>query len=299
MKRLLTLCTLLLAVTISATAQNTIAKIKYEEAEEAFARQDFKTTIERLDEAKKLLKSTNPKILHLRILAAQNLIKGEPDFDYGLIEQFKKDAKYYLEQYENSDEDKYREVYKASEFVSKKYPDRQAYDRIVAERSAADARLQQAKQDTAKAKAYAATLMKRFQYIPHTSLSKLTEQNSYAAKLANTRIESYNGSYWYSAIKGLGNPYPEGALTIGLKGSYHSMVSGYTYCIKSNKNAVEVTGTYKELATEILANVPRTFVTKQTSDAVEFKDPATGITILASIYNYNKWMAATIAFSEP
>ncbi|RXK85308.1 tetratricopeptide repeat protein [Filimonas effusa] len=116
MKTWLLLC-LLVVLGYNATAQATIAKLKYEEAEEAFVANDYLTTISKLDETEKLLGATNPRILYLRIMAQDKLIRSELFLDYEIIAAFRKNCSTYLTKYESVSgiEEKYKEVYKASE----------------------------------------------------------------------------------------------------------------------------------------------------------------------------------------
>lgn len=108
---------LLLVAAGSTIAQSTIAKLKYEEAEEAFAANDFSTTLTKLDETEKLLGSVNPRILYLRIAAADQLRKTAVLIEIEAIAALKKDCSTYLVKYENVEgiEEKYKEVYKISE----------------------------------------------------------------------------------------------------------------------------------------------------------------------------------------
>lgn len=117
------LLTVFIVSNLPLTAQNNIiAKFKFEEAEEAYVNNDFRQTIERLNEAEELLKSTNPKILHLKISAQSKLIDQEPISDFSLIENTRKLSDDYLKNSINlSDEDKYREIYIISENL-KQYP---------------------------------------------------------------------------------------------------------------------------------------------------------------------------------
>jgi uncharacterized protein len=93
--------------------QDAIAKIKFEQAEEAYTKNDFTTTLFQLDEAQKILGATNPKILYLRIMAQAKLI----DDDSALLPELKRNCSFYLKNYaENANlEDKYKEVYLVSE----------------------------------------------------------------------------------------------------------------------------------------------------------------------------------------
>ena len=118
MKKILALIFSLLIINL-ANAQNAIAKIKYEEAEEAYAKEDHQTAITKLDEAEKILKSSNSKILYLKILSQYKLAET----DFAIFQSLKKNCDTYLKKYENAEniEEKFREVYNISEAVAK-YP---------------------------------------------------------------------------------------------------------------------------------------------------------------------------------
>ena len=109
-----------------ATGQNDLkAKLKYEEAEESFNKNDFSTTVSKLDEAEKILGKTNPKILYLKINSQFQL--AEADFE--TVQSLKKNCDYFLNNYENITgiEDKFREVYKISSAIEKYPATKEAY----------------------------------------------------------------------------------------------------------------------------------------------------------------------------
>ena len=113
---------LLIAAVQFSFAQNTIAKLKFEEAEEAYTSNNFELTLTKLKEVETLLKGTNPRTLYLQILSQTKIIERNPLGDYDIIESTKKSINKYLMDYENlpENEDKYREIYKISE-SSKKF----------------------------------------------------------------------------------------------------------------------------------------------------------------------------------
>lgn len=94
-------------------AQSTIAKLKYEEAEEYYNKNEFQETLSKLEEVEKLLGAVNPKLLYLRIIAEQKLL----DEDSSYLEPLKESCAYYLKAYDGNSniEDKYKEVFKVSE----------------------------------------------------------------------------------------------------------------------------------------------------------------------------------------
>ena len=130
------LITFLIIVSAKFTfAQNTIAKLKYEEAEEAFANNNFELALGKLKDVELLLKSTSPKILYLQILSQAKIIEKNPLNDYVIIENAKKSCQKYLIDYENlpDNEDKYKDIYKASEKLKKYLITRQEFDERIKE----------------------------------------------------------------------------------------------------------------------------------------------------------------------
>ena len=121
MKKIILLTLILIASSQFAFSQQAIAKIKYEEAEEAFSTNDFKTTVLKLDEAETLLKATNPRIMYLKILAQSKIIEKEPLNDYKILENTRQLCAKYLLEYESipNNEDKYRDVYNVTEGLKK------------------------------------------------------------------------------------------------------------------------------------------------------------------------------------
>ena len=102
-----------------SNAQSTIANIKYEEAEAAFAQNDYQSTIDKLNEAEKLFGKVNPPILYLRIMAQDKILSANRLKDISLVAALVSDVKNYLANYDGiaSIEDKYKEVYGISEDI--------------------------------------------------------------------------------------------------------------------------------------------------------------------------------------
>jgi TPR repeat protein len=127
MKKLIILTFILLAASQFAFSQQAIAKIKFEEAEEAYSVNDFEATISKLNEVESILKSTNPKVMYLKIIAQSKIVEKSPLKNYKTLESTRKLSVKYLKDYENApnNEDKYREIYNITESL-KKYPKSEA-----------------------------------------------------------------------------------------------------------------------------------------------------------------------------
>ena len=130
MKKIILLSFFLLSLFKQVKAQETIAKLKYEEAEEAYTQGNYEVVVSKLKEIEMLLKSTNPKILYLQLLAQSKIIEKNPYGNYAMIENTRKGSAKYLKDYEKipNNEDRYRDIYKISESL-KKYPEnKEAFD---------------------------------------------------------------------------------------------------------------------------------------------------------------------------
>jgi hypothetical protein len=108
-----------LLLTTMATAQNDVARIKYEEAEVAYAKEDYVEALSKVKEAEKILKVANPKTQYLKIVTQYKLTGT----DFAVLRELRQNCDMYLKNFDGRKgiEDKYREVYSISESL-KKYP---------------------------------------------------------------------------------------------------------------------------------------------------------------------------------
>jgi hypothetical protein len=129
MKKLILFTFLLFTTVQFAVAQSAIAKLKFQDAEEAYANKDYYLALSKLNEVEAILKSTNPKILYLRILSQSKYFGKFPNNYHSLEEPYNEiqailaNTKKYLKDYEYlpENENKYRDIYKISESF-KAYP---------------------------------------------------------------------------------------------------------------------------------------------------------------------------------
>jgi hypothetical protein len=144
MKKIVAILALII-LAFSAGAQNAIAKINYEQAEEAFEKNDYAVTLVKLDETQKILGSTNPKILYLRLMAAKGII-ATGKFNWDFLAETRANASYYLKHYSEiaGIEEKLRQVYEFSETLEKQPKTKELFEQKQAE--AAQARNEWLKQ---------------------------------------------------------------------------------------------------------------------------------------------------------
>lgn len=120
-------------VSLFTFSQGTIAKIKYEQAEEAYQEGKYQDAINYLNEVETILKGTNTRISYLKILCQNKLVEKSKLSDFTLINSLRKNCDTYLQTVDGIPdlEDKFKEVYFISESL-KTYPKTQAeYDAIL------------------------------------------------------------------------------------------------------------------------------------------------------------------------
>lgn len=189
MKKQLFIFSLILLFAFSGRAQNTIAKIKYEEAEEAFDKENYALALEKIEETEKLLKNVNPKTLYLKIMAKYHLMKD----DYAIIKSLKTDCKYYLDEYESNEgvQDKYREVYKISRELTVIGDSDEAIKKNNEKVSAEKIKKEKIKNLIF----YANELCKKFQFKPGLDRNAFIQQNEFLRKVYLTRYYD-NGNFF-------------------------------------------------------------------------------------------------------
>lgn len=106
---------------IQISAQNSVAKIKYGQAEEAYAKGNYKEALGFVEETEKILKSTNTTTTYLKILCEKNILDANPMGSYELINSLRKNCEFYLTAADGKPdlEDKFKEVYFISEELLK------------------------------------------------------------------------------------------------------------------------------------------------------------------------------------
>ena len=188
MKKHLLIFSILFFLATSSKAQNTIAKIKYEEAEEAFDKENYALALDKIQETEQLLKNVNPKTLYLKIMAKYKLLKD----DYAIIKSLKADCRFYIDKYETIEavQDKFREIYAISREI-KNLPDS---DEAIKQKIQEAKVKQKNKEKRKNLIFYANELCKKFQFKPGLDRNKFIEQNEYIRKI---NLESFDNKDFY------------------------------------------------------------------------------------------------------
>ena len=109
----------ILTLPLFSDAQTMLARLKYEEAEKAFNNGQYSNCIALVEETEKILKSTSPKTMFLKIQAGSKMeIK-----DFKTLSKLRDNCRFFLDKYSEAEdiEERYREVYDISKSLNK-YP---------------------------------------------------------------------------------------------------------------------------------------------------------------------------------
>lgn len=146
------LFTVLFAIEVSGQAA--IARLKFEDAEEAFNKGDYTTTLSKLEDAEKLFGKINVPILHLRIVSQDKLLQKKLDFT--MLANLRKNCERFLIDYETMEgiEEKYRQVYKIQESYANYPKTMEEYQKLVAEKNAEEEAKRELARKNATVKVY-------------------------------------------------------------------------------------------------------------------------------------------------
>ncbi|MEY2640374.1 MAG: hypothetical protein RIR90_1856 [Bacteroidota bacterium] len=146
------LFTVLFAIEVSGQAA--IARLKFEDAEEAFNKGDYTTTLSKLEDAEKLFGKINVPILHLRIVSQDKLLQKKLDFP--MLANLRKNCEQFLIDYETMEgiEEKYRQVYKIQESYAKYPKTMEEYQKLVTEKNAEEEAKRELARKNAPVKVY-------------------------------------------------------------------------------------------------------------------------------------------------
>lgn len=297
-------CVLIYSTAISQNS-NTIARLKFEEAEEAFNKNDFTAALLKLDEVEQLLGKTNPRILYLRILSQDNIIAADPLKDFAMLESIRKNCAFYLKAYENNEqiEEKFRQIYKISEKL-KQYPEtRSEFDTLQAAANVEKKKEEAAKNKKNASLQYVKTLCEKYKFKPGLQLQDFINYNAEAA-VATRQSRIYGeGESWYRYTKGR-NVYPIGANLV-LMGNKNNpeQVTTYFYVIESLTNSADsITKLYTAFKHEILSSVDAAYLTEKETAKWEKKliinIPDEKTTVQVESLNFSNRYALGITFKH-
>ena len=229
MKRLLILL-LLTGFHLTVIGQSTIARIKYEQAEEAYNNGNLKEALTKLDETEKMLGSINPKILYLRIMT-QKLLLDKGNYSFGLLDSLRKNTGYYIKNYESNTamEDKFREVFVVYELLTKYPSTKEEYDKTEnAKKEREENKKAKKLSEVLKINRFVDSLLNDYKYKPGLSYDQYKKINPEG--LSELVREKNNPNYYYRPVKFFGNLYPKGLRYIK-QSTYNSNEKIDTLCV--------------------------------------------------------------------
>ncbi len=198
MKQTILVLALAIGMLQAAFSQNTtIAKLNYEQAEEAYLKEDYSKALRKLEESETKFGKINPPILYLRIMAQNKLInKNDSIVDLFFLSNARKNCEIYLKEYEKlpNIEDKYREVYLVYENLNDNYPKTEEEWKLKMKLGADEL----AKKE--KSIEFAKKLMQRYKYKNGLTVNEFIQYNPESAYLFRKKGTYYKKSNEFNAF---------------------------------------------------------------------------------------------------
>lgn len=135
----------------------------------------------------------------------------------------------------------------------------------------------------------------QYRYQRGLHVDAFTGYNREAARIVKKgNYKSYGNSAAYSAIKGLGNPYPEGPLVLGLQSAGNDIVTSMEYVVYSEKNEQQATARFQAILADLQNRLDQRYISK---DGEHYKVTVPGVpTMTLRHISYNKWHAISLLF---
>lgn len=239
MKRILFGLLMLVALNGAWSQDAVKARIEYEEAEVAYAENNYELALVKLTEVEKLLKSTNPRTLYLKINAQWGLIQKNPYQDFALLQDVRRKCSQYLKNYAKlpNNEQRFRAVYKIEQELGRYPKTIEAFEIKHKEDVAAKAQSAEVQKQIAELIKTGSELRTTFKWQPNLTESEFTGQNPIISNYKWERF-STEGSIVISRKVGtplsVGGYYPDGPQNYVI--NKNGFVAAYSFLLRKEKN---------------------------------------------------------------
>ena len=277
--------------------QSKYAKLKFDQAQEYYNAKDYSLTLLALDETEKILGSTNPRILHLRISASSKIIMANLQNETQLLASLKKDINYYFNNYKDvpSMKNEYLEITKIANEI-KAVATREKLAQIEEiNKESENRRVELEKKVIVESKKYIQLLEEKFKYKKDILLPDFLKINTAAEKMLRTKgIKSGNITYYNNTVKS-NEPFPIGPYSANIDNE--NKVIFYSEIIASTKNEYAALETeFMNLISEIKKNIGSDYIMYENNEKkVIIMVVGEGVIELEYL-TCQKWQAISITF---
>lgn len=239
--------------------QSQLARLKFEQAELSLKEGFWVNAIEKLNETEKILGQSNPRTLHLRIMAENGLLKSKPSNRSDIQNQLVKHCLYFLENYKAPGlESLYREVQSVSETVNKNNSSGLA----TAEKNDNELesiRAESERQNLFTANAYMDKIEAKYKFKKGEPISLFTSKRPEAAHLFKTQPIKSGDLNYYNLPYNKNTPYPIGPFAA--RTDETSALVYYTECLFSSKDDEKSTLQYfSDLKSDLERNFDSNYI---------------------------------------
>lgn len=289
---------LFLAIPLLSFGQSQLARLKFEQAEESFNGGHYEITLAKLDEIEEILGASNPKVLHLRILAAHKIVGQNLDGQFPLLQKLRTYTAFFLENYKAKGlENIYNEVYKINENIAS-LP--KTKEEILNRKKIADdtekSRIDKERKKLLESRNYIASIEEKYRFKKGISVQDFLKENQKADKLLKSKGTKSGPLTYYNAIYKKTDPYPIGPYAARV--DEENQIVFYVECLFSAQdNDQDVSQYFIALKNEVEKNVDANYITYE-NDGHKMLIAVIGTEVLIEIDRiiFQKWQAVTITF---
>lgn len=285
---------------IFSMGQSKLAKLKFEQAQELFGNKEYSLALQKLDETQQILGSTNPRILHLRILASSKIVFAKIENETQLAALLNKDVNYYLVHYKEvaSMRNAYNEVYKIAQDLQSVASDDRLSGIEKGNKQVEKDRVANENDAIVKTQNQIKALEDRYHYKQDIlSVDFMKINNQAAVMLQNKGVKSGDVTYYNAAIKA-DQPFPIGPYAVWI--NQEDRVVYYSAIIAADKKDYKaINEAFDKLETEIKTNIsPDLLAFGNNGKKITILKPLTDFVIETELLSVQKWQAVSITFKH-
>ena len=281
-----------------AVGQSKYAKLKFDQAQEYYNAKDYSLTLLALDETEKILGSTNPRILHLRILASSKIVMANMESEIQLLASLKKDINYYFNNYKDvsSMRNEYQQITKIANEI-KAVATREKLTQIEnANKESETERVEIENKKIVNRQKYIRLFEEKYKFKKDITVDDFLKINTAAEKMLRAKGIKSGGITYYNTTVKPNEPFPIGPYSANVNDE--NKIIFYSEIINSTKKEYAALETeFGNLVTEIKENIGSDYFTSEKNEKkITIFVPLGDAMIEIEYLSVQKWQAISITF---
>lgn len=278
--------------------QSKYAKLKFDQAQEYYDAKDYSLTLLALDETEKILGATNPRILHLRILASSKIVMANIESETQLLSSLKKDINYYFNNYKDvpSMKNEYQEITKIANEIKAMATREKLTEIEITNKESEKKRVELENKIIVNRQKYIRLFEEKYKFKKDISVDDFLKINTAAEKMLRAKGIKSGGITYYNATVKPNEPFPIGPYSANVNDE--NKVVFYSEIINSTKkDYTALEKEFENLVSEIKENIGSDYFTSENNEKkITIFVPLGDAIIEIEYLSVPKWQAISITF---